>query len=259
MTFMEPLDWVKKYINKDMGFYGIKMYPAYGFFPFDARLDPVYEWAAEKEIPIMTHCTRGGSWYLGTFDSVLNKGGFMAPGLNEDHPSMTNIRGRINSLIADKDKHKNNKYWCNIFGHIENYEPVLAKYPNLKICFAHMGGATEILRPDDDKSFPDYFNHNWYKMIKDKLANHKNTYTDISYTLSNEMAMAKIKSDYVDKDFLKYKVLYGTDFFLTQVEKKGDEPNMLSTFLQLFDQASIQKIAYDNNENYLKSMIHPTP
>jgi hypothetical protein len=63
-------DWVKEKLTdghqKETGelytyFYGIKIYPALGFFPFDPALDELYAYAQEYGIPIMTHCTRGGS------------------------------------------------------------------------------------------------------------------------------------------------------------------------------------------------------
>ncbi|HLZ88227.1 MAG TPA: hypothetical protein VKQ52_13325, partial [Puia sp.] len=125
MQGTDLLQWVKKYVSKDYGFYGIKIYPAYGFFPFDNRLAPVWEWAAGEGIPVMSHSTRGGSFYLGNFSSILNSGGFVPQSLNPNSATMPAIKDRINSLVKDGSVQKNNKVWCNIFGHIDNYRVVL--------------------------------------------------------------------------------------------------------------------------------------
>lgn len=68
--------WIKKYVEFGLVsqatekaypfFSGIKMYPAHGFFPFDPRLDELYQYAAAKGIPVMFHCTRVGSLYVGS-------------------------------------------------------------------------------------------------------------------------------------------------------------------------------------------------
>lgn len=259
--------WLSDHINKDVGFYGIKIYPAYGFFPFDIRLEQVWKWAEDNNVPVMTHCTRGGSFYLGSFDSVLNHGGFQPVGINPTSAAMPAIIDRIKKLVADPDKKlkKNNKVWCNIFGHPENYIPVLEKYPNLKICLAHLGGADEVNRtvpPSKDhksepKDYPDYLLPNWYKLVKDLMEKFENVYSDISYTLSDPDAMPVIINDFRGTKLIK-KLMYGTDFYLTQQEEKGDEPDLINIFLKDFDgQNEIQQLAYENPDRFLKSAFHP--
>jgi len=56
--------FVKDYIeNKE--FNGFKLYPALGYFPFDKKLLPLWKYAADRGIPIMTHCIRGVIYYRG--------------------------------------------------------------------------------------------------------------------------------------------------------------------------------------------------
>lgn len=259
--------WLSDHINKDIGFQGIKIYPAYGYFPFDIRLEPVWKWASDNNVPVMTHCTRGGSFYLGSFDSVLNRGGFQPVGINPASPAMTGINKRIKELVADTDKNlkKNNKVWCNIFGHPENYIPVLEKYPKLKICLAHLGGADEVNRTvpisashkSEPKDYPDYLLPNWYTLVKDLMARFDNVFSDISYTLSDPYAMPVIIKDFRGTELIK-KLMYGTDFYLTQQEEKGDEPDLINIFLKDFDgQNEIQQLAYDNPDRFLRSAIFP--
>jgi len=265
MQGINLLDWVKCYINRDKGFYGIKIYPAYGFFPFDVRLDAVWQWASDNNVPVMTHCTRGGSFYLGSFESIINCGGFTPQSLNPGSSAMAAINNRIKTLAttADKTLKKNNKVWCNIFGHPENYKPVLEKYPNLKICMAHLGGADEIKRsvnpmpPTGTKpDYPDYMGGNWFTAITELMGLYPNVYTDISYTLSDDEAM-KLVVDFFKNNPLTDKVLYGTDFYLTQQETKGDEPTLINTFLDKFSPADVTRIAYTNPDNYLRSKMQP--
>ena len=48
-------NWTKHWIN-DFNFKGIKLYPSLGFLPQDKRLDGVYEFAEENNVPVVTHC-----------------------------------------------------------------------------------------------------------------------------------------------------------------------------------------------------------
>jgi uncharacterized protein len=258
-------DWVKKYINRDKGFCGIKIYPAAGFFPFDIRLDPVWKWAAANGIPVMTHCTRGGSFYLGRMESILNTGGLQVQSLNPGSPAMNSIRDRVNRVINDPAIHKNNRIWCNVFGHPENYRPVLEKYPKLKICLAHLGGSNEVNRsgkPSITGGYPDYLTDNWYDEVVDLMKGFSNVYSDISYTLNDKPALTKItcdfrKSEMVDLNGTRLikKLLYGTDFYMTQQETLGDEPDLQDLFLALFDKNEVRLLAYDNPAAFLPASL----
>jgi len=59
--------FIKDYIEgrEDEKFNGFKIYPALGYFPFDERLLPLWKYAADHNIPIMTHCIRGVIYYRG--------------------------------------------------------------------------------------------------------------------------------------------------------------------------------------------------
>jgi predicted TIM-barrel fold metal-dependent hydrolase len=263
---VDLLEWVKYYVHKDRGFCGIKIYPAYGFFPFDIRLDPIWAWAEANDIPVMTHCTRGGSFYLGSFDSVLNRNGFQPQSLNPASPTMASITNRITQLVnnADRKLKKNNKVWCNIFGHPEHYRPVLEKYPRLKLCLAHLGGADEVRRTDPTArpSTPDYAPYpylgpNWYQEVVRLMKDFECVYSDISYTLSDEYAVPVILNTFRGSDLMN-RLLYGTDFYLTQVEVKGDEPDLINTFLGSFNNGNeIKQLAYSNPAAFLQSAVYP--
>ena len=257
-------DWVEKFISKEYGFYGIKIYPAAGFFPFDECLDPVWKWAEANNVPVMTHCTRSGSFYLGRIESIINGGGFQVRSLNPTSPYMASITERISNVMNDTSIRKKNKIWCNVFGHPDNYRPILEKYPKLKICLAHLGGATEINRVGKpSSSFPSYLQDNWYEAVIQLMKDYENVYADISYTLADKEALEKIvayfrSADAVDKNGkpLINKLMYGTDFYLTQQEPKGDEPDLQTIFLNAFNTQEINTMAYENTNAYLTSAIH---
>src|SRR6185436_827568 len=47
-------------------FNGFKIYPALGYYPFDVQLLPLWKYAADHQIPILTHCIRGTIFYRGS-------------------------------------------------------------------------------------------------------------------------------------------------------------------------------------------------
>jgi hypothetical protein len=68
--------WLKRYLepeDSDLQFAGIKMYPALGYYPFDIDLLPLWKYAADKQIPIMTHCTMGTIFYRGMKKRAWNR------------------------------------------------------------------------------------------------------------------------------------------------------------------------------------------
>jgi len=52
---------------------GIKLYPPIGYYPFDKDLIELYKFAAEKQIPIMTHCSKGVVYYRGKKEAQWSK------------------------------------------------------------------------------------------------------------------------------------------------------------------------------------------
>ncbi len=56
--------FVKTYME-DRNFCGFKIYPALGYYPFDEFLLPIWRYANENNIPIMTHCIIGVVYYRG--------------------------------------------------------------------------------------------------------------------------------------------------------------------------------------------------
>lgn len=251
------LKWVKSYteFGFEKGgelhayFSGIKIYPALGFFPFDPKLEETYAYAERYGFPIMTHCTRVGSQYVGdNIESLIPKAPFkpdmILPGIQSDYcnKSIDEVLARIERFY-DAGKVKNSKIGsnddaCDLFSHPQNYIPLLEKFPNLKICLAHMGGTSEFFREDElkDNNYGDYLEvrkldgYSWFHLIKEMMIIYPNLYTDVSYTLAE--FHKELVLDYFieflntpDKTgrFLGKRVLFGTDFFMTEQEQRESE------------------------------------
>lgn len=222
-------------------FFGIKLYPAHGFFPFDRALEELYAYAEEYNLPIISHCTRSGSMYIGDDieDRIPKFPLFLNPtGSKREKEATQRIHSRIQRFYkAELIKNNalgNNDQACDLFSHPENFIPVLEKFPNLKVCLAHMGGLTEFLEytavPKDIQRQRDLEqNGKWLDLIQTMMRTYPNLYTDISYTLSGFdqpailNTLGQFLGDPADPQALGKRVLFGTDFFMTEQEKKESD------------------------------------
>ena len=154
---------VKTYIE-EREFAGFKIYPALGYYPFDAVLLPLFKYAAEKGLPITTHCIRGTIFYRGDKKKEW-----------DIHPIFRQSKGEgeYEPLLLPETK---NIQFINNFTHPLNYLCLLDKellkqvvqkadgrvqeafgynpatgsmrfdLCNLKLCFGHFGGDDEWAR-----------------------------------------------------------------------------------------------------------------
>lgn len=236
-------DWAESYFSKGVTvngkvypyFYGIKLYPALGFFPFDPRLTELYAYAEKHHIPVMTHCTRGGSQYIGaTIESLIPpRPDFLMPATPNANAiaAKNSIIKRINDYYSNgwikNNKLGNNDLACDLFSHPENYIPVLEAFPNLKICLAHLGGSNEVKQTQPPKDSELYQIRKidcvrWFDRICAMMSQYQNLYTDISYTLSDldqNCVLDQIAHNLLSKDDIAPRVLFGTDFFMVEQEK----------------------------------------
>lgn len=162
--------YIKTYIE-DKKFSGFKIYPALGYYPFDPLLLPLWKYAAQKQLPIMTHCVRGPMYYRGSkkpeWDThpvfgQSKKGGkgmnpLLLPEIKNVHFS-ANFTHPLNYAILFKEemlaqflqtldpgKHKD---VMDLFGLEINNNPeipptVKNNLSDLKLCFGHYGGNDE--------------------------------------------------------------------------------------------------------------------
>ncbi|WP_422104201.1 hypothetical protein [Winogradskyella sp.] len=159
-------DCYVKTVIEDKGFCGFKIYPALGYHCFDEYLLPIWRYAAENNIPIMTHCIMGRIYYRGTIKSNWhyhpvfkendgNSPKFLPESKNYDfqrnftHPlnylCLLEPDLLLGALKAVKDAGSGalKAFRCEK-GQEENGD--LEALKNLKICLAHYGGEDEWIR-----------------------------------------------------------------------------------------------------------------
>ncbi|MCD4736095.1 MAG: amidohydrolase [Bacteroidales bacterium] len=240
--YPKPLyDYIREKFDK-YGFVGLKIYPALGYFPFDPKLEDLYKFAVDNNIPVMTHCTKGGVYFQGKIRQEHLKPANLNPNPVYDHDYTKDAKKRI-------------KHFKNHFTHPRNFEEVLAVYPQLKICFGHFGGSSQVIKSlgsQDNTPVTNFF-------LKDKemVANKKypNVFADVSYTLSEIKKIRKYLVDDVIQDpTFRNRVMFGTDYFLTIMEKK--EKRLVDEFLDQIPPYDFQKIAVENCNEYLTSTYY---
>ncbi|WP_190809547.1 amidohydrolase family protein [Flagellimonas sp. S3867] len=146
---------VKTFIEEHK-FSGFKIYPAIGYYPFEKELLPLWKYAADNEIPIMSHCIKGTIFYRGNKKREWDEHWVFK---DEDTdaqlllPQVKNIEFQINfthpmnflCLIEEPflrvliEKY-NDIDLKKIFGYTDSKTPLKHNLRNLKICLAHYGG-----------------------------------------------------------------------------------------------------------------------
>lgn len=201
--------FIKDYIE-NKGFNGFKIYPALGYYPFDEALLPIWKYAADNQIPIMTHCIKGTIFYRGSKKKEWDKhpvfkeyislkprklGPLLLPerknldfSLNFTHP--------MNYLILLKEELL--RIWIgqtsqsikDLFGYTNDETPLKWDLSHLKICFAHFGGE------DQWKKYLEADRYDYAQQIIQKPTEG----IDFLYTSENKFSWKKLEDGwkYVD-------------------------------------------------------------
>ncbi len=219
------------------GFTGIKLYPALGFFPFDPRLRPIYQFAIEHDLPILTHCDIGGIYFRGPLSGEQIVPASMNPTIPRRNltPHVTLKRQQYKDFFTDP----------------LNFHDVLSmpEFDKLKICFAHYGGSEMISGKAKSPT-----GNNWYTSIKNLMGKYPNVYTDISYTLHNTSSAVRtpIMAD-IGHATLGERILFGTDFYMTVREK--EEKRLINDFRGKYgiSNQEFDRIAMENPSRFLST------
>lgn len=253
---------ISKYIGPpNYQFIGIKIYPSLGFYPTDERLESMYEYAVKHEIPILTHCTKDGTFYAAKrLPVALHK-------YNSFHPTTEVANRHKTTMYVDVNLDRPDDA-CDNFLDPVNYIDILEKFSTLKICFAHFGGEGEMNAVFDasGKRRPthppltkkDFLNPggldpktSWFRIVEYLLTHYENVYTDISFTLYDDKLYPALKSLMQNAEY-KSRILFGTDFFMTTQYKS--EYNLYDEFrTALGDPLLWKAVAYDNPRRFLQS------
>ena len=148
---------VKRWL--DQGFCGFKIYPALGYYPFEEELLPVWKYATQMQLPIMTHCIRGTIYYRGQkkttwdfhpiFEQAMSKTEYEPLALFQRKNSefTLNFTHPLNYLCLTEEpllrkviaKSQDEKLKA-AFGFTDEKKALKQDLNDLKICLAHFGG-----------------------------------------------------------------------------------------------------------------------
>ncbi len=154
---------VKKLIEEQK-FAGFKIYPALGYYPFDEKLLPLWKYAHDHNLPIMSHCIKGTIYYRGmkkkdwnfhpVFEQILDSAAeplllsqrknrhFT---LNFTHP-MNFLCLLEEPLLRKLVSKVDDKEIKQLFGYEEKSKPLIQDLRDLKVCLAHFGGSDQWMR-----------------------------------------------------------------------------------------------------------------
>ena len=173
--------FIKEYIEQ-LNFSGFKIYPALGYYPFDETLLPLWKYAADKKLPVLTHTIRGTIYYRGAkrkewnhhpvFEQINARGKrskLLLPELkniefinNFTHPLnyLCLVEERLLRLVVGKASEKIKA----LFGYNGEDYPMNHDLSHLKLCFGHFGG------DDEWKTFFEKDRDNYTSQIETKPA-----------------------------------------------------------------------------------------
>jgi hypothetical protein len=204
-------------------FQGLKIYPSLGYVPHHPLLMDLYAICERKQIPITSHC--GG---------------------NRTHPSVEKIEvsyRKINDDGTEEDKiqsfimkAEDGKRFTRYFNRPEHWQKILRRYPNLKLNLAHFG------------SNDDWENYRDFPTVKDRAKNSiqqtinlllefPNVYADFSYAFYTPKNIQAIFQTIQEKPQLKHKIMYGSDYYMCQIEK-GEIGDFYKNVRKVFKQDS---------------------
>jgi hypothetical protein len=152
--------FIQEYIEGKK-FSGFKIYPALGYYPFDELLLPLWKYAADNKIPILTHTIRGTIFYRGRKKKEWNyhpvfkqangkavKGELLLPELknsefcnNFTHPLnyLCLVEEKLLRVVVSNCSQKIKE----LFGYTNQQTPLQHNLAELKLCFGHFGGDDE--------------------------------------------------------------------------------------------------------------------
>ncbi|MDI6743179.1 MAG: amidohydrolase family protein [Smithella sp.] len=203
-------------VNKGKGiFKGIKIYPPLGYLPTHPNLVPVFDYCVQYDIPITLHCSPGGM-------NNFRKKNYIRSWDEKNH-------------LEDFKTTENNK--SIYYTAPEKWLPVLKKWPNLRINFAHFGGGDQLIAGKTD----------WMDKITQFIKEHPRVYTDISYH-TDKKSPCKILEVVGKNDCLNTKLMFGTDYIMIMMDKT------LGGLKNYFDHYTVlnNRLLYENAKDFMK-------
>jgi predicted TIM-barrel fold metal-dependent hydrolase len=230
----EPEDNLYSLFNRafceDPSFFGVKIYPALGYDPSDYRLWPIYEVCELNSIPIITHC--GGET------------------ISTDKLSLNIFEGQKKIVLSEENR-KGIAYNLN---NPVRWKPVLERFPNLKISFAHFGGYKTWASGAmvDSKIDPQHRKETIMRFMR----KYPNVYADFAFDFIEDKASDNLINVIIIKNSVRDRVLFGTDYWL--VNPSGNlemEQNIFIDKLKKFSKEDLDLVGIITVKNPMEFLF----
>ena len=174
---------------EEHGFRGVKLYPPLGYAPTDPRLKDVYKYCVDKNLPVLSHCSRGG---------VREKG------MKDDRQA--DLAGPA-AFLPVLEEHKDLRVCLAHFGGWSDWKEYLNK-----------------TRRSSIEPRAAFRTRNWLAHILDLLRSGKypNLWTDISYTAFEIEKNIPALDVFLNDEKVASRVLFGSDFYMTEMEETSE-------------------------------------
>lgn len=203
-----------------LGFRGLKLYPRLGFPPdHPVLMDKIYPFLQERNLPVMTHCSRGG------------------------------VRGQgVNTYRADR--YTEPTAFAPVLRAFPELRVCLAH-------FGGQADWRDYVDKGIDPADPDAARENWQMMIREMIGcgEYPNLWTDISYTLFHfddyvPFLRIFLNGEGEEDERLRRRVLFGSDFYMTRQEKLSERAVCFRLRNELGEDL-FRRIAEENPEVWL--------
>jgi uncharacterized protein len=167
----------------ELGFRGLKLYPRLGFDPdHPVLMNDVYPLLVERNLPVVTHCSRG---------AVIGKGIVPAVG----------------------DAYSSPEAFARVLRTFPGLRVNLAHFGGERDWNAYVKDGIRHGDPDAERK-------NWQVLIRRMITSGEfpNLWTDISYTLFHFEELIPFLQLFLEDDRVAKRVLFGSDFYMTRLE-----------------------------------------
>ena len=199
----------------ELGFAGLKLYPKLGFAPdHEVLMQEVYPFCVERNIPVMTHCSRGGVYHKGWSQAELDQ--------------VTRPQAYEGVLKAFPD-----------------LRLCLAHFGGDADWLSHLQDGFD---PDD----PQARDKNWVSAIDRMISGgeYPNLYTDISYTIFKFNDHIPLLRMFLADEKVRERVLFGSDFYMTRQERLSEKAISIR-LRDALGEADFHRIAHVNPRRWL--------
>ncbi len=181
-------------------FFGIKIYPAFGYLPTHPNLMKVFEFCEAKNIPVITHCGTDGAHISRNFLNIK---------------MLVEQNGKLQTKSFSRVFLFKNQF-VKYFNKPQNWELVLKTFPKLRLNFAHFGG-------DEDWDGKKRTDRQWTIRIIDMMERYENVYADVSYIYYLKPMPKLLKKLILRNSIVAERTLWGSDFYMINARGKYKE------------------------------------